>query len=70
MPDVPDRPGSGADRERSRLNAALEAATRRLAAGDPMSRAHAVLVADPQLWAAAERGLAAGSPPSPPGGTR
>ncbi len=58
VPDVPDRPGSGADRERSRLNAALEAATRRLAAGDPMSRAHAVLVADPQLWTAAERGLA------------
>ena len=60
VPDVPDRPGSGADRERSRLNAALEAATRRLAAGDPMSRAHAVLVADPQLWTAAERGLAGG----------
>ncbi len=60
VPDVPDRPGSGADRERSRLNAALEAATRRLAVGDPMSRAHAVLVADPQLWTAAERGLAGG----------
>ena len=60
VPDVPDRPGSGADRERSRLNAALEAATRRLAAGDPMSRAHAALVADPQLWTAAERGLAGG----------
>ena len=60
VPDVPDRPGSGADRERSRLNAALEAATRRLAAGDPMSRAHAVLVTDPQLWTAAERGLAGG----------
>ena len=60
VPDVPVRPGSGADRERGRLNAALDAATRRLAAGDPMSRAHAVLVADPQLWTAAERGLADG----------
>ncbi len=60
VPDVPERPGSGADRERSRLNAALDAAARRLAGGDPMSRAHAVLLADPQLWAAAERGLAGG----------
>jgi multiphosphoryl transfer protein len=60
VPDVPDRPGSGADRERSRLNAALQVSTGRLAAGDPMSRAHAVLVADPQLWTAAERGLAGG----------
>jgi multiphosphoryl transfer protein len=60
VPDVTDRPGSGADQERSRLNAALEAATRKLAGGDPMSRAHAALVADPQLWAAAERGLDGG----------
>jgi multiphosphoryl transfer protein len=60
VPDVPVRPGSGADRERSRLNAALEAATRRLAAGDAMRRAHAVLVADPQLRAEAERGMAGG----------
>jgi multiphosphoryl transfer protein len=60
VPDVPARPGSGADRERTRLHAALEAATRRLAAGDAMSRAHAVLVADPQLRTKAERGLADG----------
>ncbi len=60
VPDVPARPGSGADRERARLHAALEAAIRRLAAGDAMSRAHAVLVADPQLRTAAERGLAGG----------
>ena len=60
VPHVTDRPGSGADRERSRLNAALEAARRKLAGGDPMSRAHAALVADPQLWTAAERGLDGG----------
>jgi multiphosphoryl transfer protein len=60
VPDVPARPGSGTDRERGRLSAALDAVTRRLAGGDPMSRAHAALVADPQLWAAADRGLAEG----------
>lgn len=60
VPDIPDRPGSGADRERIRLSAALDAVTRRLAGGDPMSRAHAALVADPQLWTAADRGLAEG----------
>jgi phosphocarrier protein FPr len=59
-PDVPARPGSGADRERGRLSAALGAVTRRLAGGDPMSRAHAALVADPQLWTAADCGLAEG----------
>jgi phosphocarrier protein FPr len=60
VPDVPDRPGSGPDRERSRLTAALETAARRLSAGDAMSRAHAVLVADPQLSTAAGRGLTEG----------
>jgi multiphosphoryl transfer protein len=60
MPDVAVRNGAGADRERTRLSAALDAAATRLAAGDPMSRAHAALVADPQLWTAAERGLAGG----------
>ncbi|MGA2827890.1 MAG: dihydroxyacetone kinase phosphoryl donor subunit DhaM [Streptosporangiaceae bacterium] len=65
VPDVPDRPGSGTDRERGRLNTALEAATRPLAAGDAMSRAHAVLVADPQLWTEAERGLAGGLAAAP-----
>jgi phosphocarrier protein FPr len=60
VPDVGDRPGSGTERERSRLSAALDTVTRRLAGGDPMSRAHAALVADPQLWAAADRGLAEG----------
>jgi phosphocarrier protein FPr len=60
VPDIPDRPGSGAERERNRLNAALDAATRRLASGDQMSRAHAVLLGDPQLSTAAGTGLAGG----------
>jgi multiphosphoryl transfer protein len=60
VPDIVVRNGAGADRERTRLSAALDAAARRLGTGDPMSRAHAALVADPQLWTAAERGLAGG----------
>jgi phosphocarrier protein FPr len=60
VPDIGDRPGSGAERERNRLNAALDAATRRLASGDQMSRAHAVLLGDPQLATAAGTGLAGG----------
>jgi multiphosphoryl transfer protein len=60
VPGIPARPGAGAERERSRLAAARDAAARRLAGGDPMSRAHGVLVADPQLGTAAGRGLADG----------
>ncbi|MGO8883738.1 MAG: dihydroxyacetone kinase phosphoryl donor subunit DhaM [Streptosporangiaceae bacterium] len=58
--DVGIRTGSGPEREGRRLDAALEAAVKRLSGGDQMSRAHAVLIGDPQLRDAAERGLADG----------
>jgi dihydroxyacetone kinase phosphotransfer subunit len=59
-PGVPARPGAGPELERDRLAAAIAAGAARMSGGDVMSRAHAELVRDPQLWDAAAEGLADG----------
>ena len=60
VPDVPVRPGTGPQQERSRLEAAVATAAGRMAGGDPMTRAHAAVVRDPQLRDAADRALSDG----------